>query len=75
MVARTADTLHALKFEVLKHPPYGLDLAPSDFHLFGLMNIWGARSLQMFILKCVYITHIYRSVYTDIQVYEFYIYI
>jgi hypothetical protein len=29
------DTLHALKFEVLKHPPYRPDLAPSDFHLFG----------------------------------------
>ena len=33
--ARTVDTLRALKFEVLKHPPYGPDLAPSDFHLFG----------------------------------------
>ena len=32
------DTLRALKFEVLKHPPYGLDLAPSDFHLFGPMK-------------------------------------
>jgi hypothetical protein len=32
---RTVDTLRALKFEVLKHPPYGPDLAPSDFHLFG----------------------------------------
>ena len=29
------DTLRALKFEVLKHPPYSPDLAPSDFHLFG----------------------------------------
>jgi len=29
------DTLHALKSEVLKHPPYSPDLAPSDFHLFG----------------------------------------
>jgi len=29
------DTLRALKFEVLKHPPYIPDLAPSDFHLSG----------------------------------------
>jgi hypothetical protein len=36
--AHTVDTLRALKFEVLKHPPYSLDLAPSDFHLFGPMK-------------------------------------
>jgi hypothetical protein len=34
----TVDTLRALKFEVLKHPPYSPDLAPSDFHLFGPMK-------------------------------------
>jgi len=34
----TVDTLHDLKFEVLKHPPYSPDLAPSDFHLFGPMK-------------------------------------
>ena len=28
-------SLCALKFEVLKHPPYSLDLTPLDFHLFG----------------------------------------
>ena len=33
--AHTVDTLRALKFEVLKHPTYSPDLAPSDFHLFG----------------------------------------
>jgi hypothetical protein len=27
--------LRALKFEVLKHPPYSPDLGPSDFYLFG----------------------------------------
>lgn len=26
--------LRDLKYEVLEHPPYSLDLAPSDFHLF-----------------------------------------
>jgi histone-lysine N-methyltransferase SETMAR len=36
--AHTVDTLSALKFEVLKHPPYRPDLAPSDFHLFGPMK-------------------------------------
>jgi histone-lysine N-methyltransferase SETMAR len=39
------DKLHALKFEMLKHPPYSPDLAPSDFHLFGLMkeHLWGQK--------------------------------
>jgi len=32
---RIVDTLHALKFEVLQHPSYSPDLAPSDYHLFG----------------------------------------
>jgi histone-lysine N-methyltransferase SETMAR len=34
----TVDTLRALKFEVLKQPPYSPDLAPSDCHLFGPMK-------------------------------------
>ena len=33
--AHTAETLQKLNFEVLDHPPYSPDLAPSDFHLFG----------------------------------------
>jgi hypothetical protein len=33
--ARTMiDALETLKFEVFCHPPYSLDLAPSDFHFF-----------------------------------------
>ena len=28
-------TLRHVKFEVLPHPPYSPDLAPSHFHLFG----------------------------------------
>jgi hypothetical protein len=35
MAVTTVDILCALKFEVLKHPPYSPDLEPSDFHLFG----------------------------------------
>jgi len=35
IAARTFETLQKLKFEVLAHPPYGPDLAPSDCHLFG----------------------------------------
>ena len=31
----TAETLRKLKFEVIAHPPYCPDLAPSDYHLFG----------------------------------------
>ena len=43
--AHTVDTLRALKFEVLKHPPYIQDLAPSDFHLFGPVkeHLWGQK--------------------------------
>ena len=36
--AHTVDTPRARKFGVLKHPPYGPDLAPSDFHFFGPMK-------------------------------------
>ena len=33
--AHTVETLQKLKFEVLAHPPYSPNLAPSDYHLFG----------------------------------------
>ena len=33
--AHTNETLKKLNFEVLKHPPCGPDLVPSDCHLFG----------------------------------------
>ena len=33
--ARTIEALQQMKFEVMEHPPYSPDLAPSDFHLFG----------------------------------------
>jgi hypothetical protein len=29
------DTIQKLKWNVLPHPPYSLDLAPSDYHLFS----------------------------------------
>jgi len=43
--AHTVDTLHALKYEVLKHPPYSPDLVPLDLHLFGPMkeHLWGQK--------------------------------
>lgn len=34
----TLDTIERLNWEVLPHPPYSPDLAPSDFHLFGPMK-------------------------------------
>ena len=34
----TIDALETLKFEVLSHPPYSLDLAPSDLHFFPHLN-------------------------------------
>ena len=37
--ARTAaaivETVQQLGFELLQHPPYSLDLAPSNYHIFG----------------------------------------
>ena len=33
-----AEALWKLKFEVMAHPPYSPDLAPSDYHLFGLLK-------------------------------------
>jgi histone-lysine N-methyltransferase SETMAR len=32
---QTTVTVTSFKWEVLQHPPYSLDLAPSNFHLFG----------------------------------------
>jgi transposase len=34
LAARTMDTIQKLKWNVLPHPPYSPDLAPSDYHLF-----------------------------------------
>lgn len=31
----TQETIHKMGWEILHHPPYSPDLAPSDFHLFG----------------------------------------
>jgi len=36
--AHTLETLKQLKCEAMEHPPYSPDLAPSDFHLFGLFK-------------------------------------
>lgn len=34
----TKAKLNALKWEVMEHPPYSPDLAPSDYHLFRLLK-------------------------------------
>jgi histone-lysine N-methyltransferase SETMAR len=41
----TIKTIQKLNFEHLPHPPYSLDLAPSDYHLFGSLTkaLWKRR--------------------------------
>jgi histone-lysine N-methyltransferase SETMAR len=41
----TQERIQELQQELPKHPPYTADLAPSDFHLFGLLknNLGGER--------------------------------
>jgi histone-lysine N-methyltransferase SETMAR len=34
----TQQRIQELQWEILEHPPYSLDLAPSDYHLFGLLK-------------------------------------
>jgi len=43
--AHTLETLKQLKWEVMEHPAYSPDLAPSDFHLFRPLKnaLWGRR--------------------------------
>jgi len=33
--AATVETVQQLSFELLHHPPYSPDLAPSEYHIFG----------------------------------------
>ena len=37
--AHTVETLQKLNFEVLAHPLYSPDLAPSEYHLFGPLKV------------------------------------
>ena len=45
--ALTQNLLHEFDWEVLDHPPYSLDLAPSDYHLFTDLKKWlGAQGFD-----------------------------
>jgi histone-lysine N-methyltransferase SETMAR len=42
--SQTVEIINHLDFEVLEHPAYSPDLAPSDYHLFGsLKNVLRGR--------------------------------
>ena len=46
--SQTVETINHLGFEVLEHPAYSPDLAPSDYHLFGrLKNALRDRRFSM----------------------------
>jgi histone-lysine N-methyltransferase SETMAR len=38
-VRATQENIQELQWELLEHPPYIPDLAPSDFHVFGPLKI------------------------------------
>jgi histone-lysine N-methyltransferase SETMAR len=43
----TVATIRDLSFECLPHPPYSPDLAPNDFHVFGLLKeAMGGKSFR-----------------------------
>jgi histone-lysine N-methyltransferase SETMAR len=44
----TIETIQKLNFELLPHPPYSPDLAPSDYHLFGSLTRLGTKRLPCF---------------------------
>jgi len=47
VAARTMDTIQKLKWNVLPHPPYSPDLAPSDYHFFGPLKMHlGGKSFR-----------------------------
>jgi len=47
VAARTMDTILKLKWNILPHPPYSPDLAPSDCHLSGpLKEHLGGKSFR-----------------------------
>jgi hypothetical protein len=39
MAAVTIETIKKVKFELLPHPAYSPDLAPSDYHIFRLLEV------------------------------------
>ena len=38
--ARKNALIKLFNWEIFDHPPYSLDLAPSDYHLFTKMKVW-----------------------------------
>jgi histone-lysine N-methyltransferase SETMAR len=43
----TQKRIHELQRELLEHPPYSPDVAPSDFHLFGHPNTTSVANVSL----------------------------
>jgi len=64
VAARTMDTIQKLKWNILPHPPYSPDLAPSDCHVFGPeRSIWAEKGFAI-MMKWY---RMFRSGYTGNQ--------
>lgn len=55
--------LHSIRWEFFNHPPYSLDLAPSDFCLFLNLNDFLER--KFFVQKELYLIDLVTDVYDE----------
>jgi hypothetical protein len=64
----TLGKIEKFEWKVLPHPPYSLDLAPSDYHLFGPLKITGGASMTKTLRQsckpCIYGSEILKQTST-----------